>query len=129
MSVKDVMIPILLASSFCVNGKPFWVRLVWAIFMPVAASFIGFISMDVWFYLSDQGNPFNISFLNWLAVNLVGPQFTAKIYKVSIMLSMFCIVEHFVFRRGYPRYCLFSKTKLSTSSMHEMSNSSVPPSL
>lgn len=92
------MIPILLASSFCVYDKPFWLRLVWTIFMPVAASFLGFISMNIWFYLSDQGNPFNISFINWLAVNLAGPHSTAKVYKISIMLSMLCLVDQLIIR-------------------------------
>lgn len=93
------LVSVLLVSSLLIAKYPIWVRLTWAILMTEIASVIGYFLATLCFLLFYKGDiGHSTTFIEFIGVAIAMPIALAKIYKISVMLLLFCGLEHYFFR-------------------------------
>jgi hypothetical protein len=92
---------VILLSSLFIKDRSLRARLSWAVLVPEVGSLVGYGLLTVFFWQAHVGgNSRGISFTEWVAVAAITPLFVARVSTISLMLMLFCGIDHYASRRS-----------------------------
>ena len=93
----SVVVTVILSSGLTLQTRRFSVCIIWALLLPMVASFLGSCVMDIQFFV-EKGHFSGVTFWQWfLAASFLG-YFLSKLFVVSLVLLAFCFIDYFIFR-------------------------------